>query len=71
MFCELKLRLPKERAAARELDVLDEDAVDIGDEVPGIFVVDELLGFCLRICSAFASAFSCVRMKLAKLYCKY
>lgn len=47
-----------ERAAASELEVLADDADDVGDEAPGKFVVDALRGFCLRICSAFARAFS-------------
>ena len=57
MLWELKFRVPNESAAASEVEVLVEEEA-LGEAVAGRFVVETLLGFCLRICKAFANAFS-------------
>lgn len=77
---DAKVRYGRERAAARVLDVEEEEAeeggfVAVGDvgvaELPTAPVVafcdEPFFGACWRRnCRAFASAFSCVRTKWAK-----
>lgn len=66
MFCEVNFNAPKDNAAARVREVEEK-------EVPAL---EELVGDCgvtaffdwRRSCKAFASAFSCVRTKLARFY---
>lgn len=72
---DVKLRVPSERAAARVLDVeaevagrsgMDgEDGIATGETEDTLWEDPWRGVFCLRNCSAFASAFSCVRTKLA------
>lgn len=82
ILCEAKVKYGRERAAARVLDVVEEDAEDGGFVVvgdPGIAdpptapdtpCDDPFLGVCCRRnCRALASAFSCVRTKWAK-FCR-
>ena len=58
IFSEVNLRLPNDKVAARDVEVLAEEEVALEDPTVVRFVVDTLLGFCLRICRAFANAFS-------------
>lgn len=76
---DVKFRVPRDRAAARVPDVEEEVAGrsgNVGEEADKALAgIDETLcdapcrgEFCLRNCKAFASAFSCVRTKLASCY---
>ncbi len=74
-LCEVKFKVPSDRAAANVLDVDDEvngRSGAVGDVARLTVETDETLweepcrgAFCLRNCSALARAFSCVRTKLA------
>lgn len=73
MFCEVKLNVPSDNAAARALDA-DEVCNELGAGRPPLAGADRLVfGFvldlagCLWSCSAFASAFSCVLTNWARL----
>lgn len=63
MLCEEKWSVPRERAAAKALEVEDGGAaplICVGETSPALC---EAFDPCLRSCKAFASAFSCVRTK--------
>ena len=58
---------PKEKAVRRELDTFEGVAGVVGEDGPARLVADAIFARCRCICRLFASAFSCVRMKLARL----
>jgi hypothetical protein len=64
MLWDMKLKPPKEKAVTRELEVFEGDVGVWGEDR---LVADAFLARCRWSCKLFASAFSCVRMKLAKL----
>ena len=66
IFCDVKFNAPKEKAAARVLEVEEEEVFDVVGTPPDTLVDEAVLVGCRLICSALASAFSWVLTKLAK-----
>jgi hypothetical protein len=64
----MKLKPPNEKAVTRELEVLEGVVGVVGEARLGRLVVDAFFARCRCICRLFASAFSWVRTKLARLY---
>ncbi len=67
MLWDMKLKPPKEKAVTREFEVFEGTVGVVGEDRFGRFDVEAVLTRCRCICKLFASAFSCVRTKLARL----
>ena len=65
IFCDVNFNAPKDRAEANVNDVEEKEPPELGEEPVGCCGVPAFLDW-RRSCRAFASAFSCVRTKLAR-----